>query len=259
MSAVPNRPLRIALAQTVAKAGDVDANLADALTLIHRAADDGAALIAYPELSLTGYELGFLAETRAGWFTADDVRLEPVRRTCAERRITAVLGAAVLDDDGTPRLAALVVGPGGGVDVWCKQHLHGAENALFRPRDAGPPFTVEGWQVSLAICFDAAQPAHASDAARRGADLYLTTALYARGEERRADLHFGARAMDHRMFAALANFAGTTGGHASIGGSGVWRPSGDVLRRAPDADPALVFADLDPDELRTFRAGAQDK
>jgi len=244
--------LRIALAQMEAAAGDVSANRATTVDAIRRAGAEGAALVAFPELSLTGYELGVIAERSEVWFTIDDARLDPVRLACADARVTAVVGAPVHDPDGTPRLAALIVTPEAGVHVWHKQHLHGAETTLFRGGEAGAPFLVAGWRVALGVCFDAARPTHAAQAAARGADLYLVTALYAAGEERRVDLHLGARAMDNRMFAALANYAGTTGGYASVGGSGAWRPDGDVLRRA-GTDPALIVAELDPAELRAYR------
>jgi predicted amidohydrolase len=255
---VPDHPLRVALAQVEAVPGDVAANVARAVETLRRAAGDGAALVAFPELSLTGYELAFLSLGREGWFTSgDDVRLEPLRRACTDLRLTAVVGAAVREPDGTPRLAAFVVCPDGGVTCWHKQHVHGTEIALFRCGEPGPPFAVEGWQVSIGICFDAAFPTHAAQAAARGTDLYLVSALYMRGEERRVDLHLGARAMDNRLFSALANHAGTTGGFESIGGSGVWRPNGDVVRRAEGAAPALVVVDLDPAELRRYRAASE--
>lgn len=250
---VPDRPLRVALAQVQAVPGDVAANVALAVDLVRRAGDGGAALIAFPELSLTGYELEFLKQKPEGWVTPDDVRLGSLRRACADLGLTAVVGAAVREADGTPRIAALVLFPDGRVNCWPKQHVHGTEGHLFRSGEAGAPFAVAGWRVSIGICFDAAHPTHAAQAAAKGADLYLATSLYWRGEERRVDLHLGARAMDNRMFSALANYAGTTGGFPSIGGSGVWRPNGDVARRAEGAEPALVIADLDPGDLRPYR------
>ncbi len=123
--------------------------------------------------------------------------------------------------------------------------------ALF---GAGDPF---GWRVAVAICFDMAQPAHAMAAAEQRTDLYVGSALYTTGEERRCDLHFGARAMDHRMFAALANYAGTSGGLISCGGSGVWRPSGEVLGRAGGGErEELLVIELDRGELEAFRRAA---
>jgi predicted amidohydrolase len=253
MQPVPSRPLRLAVAQVEAVPCDVSANLAQAVEITRRAAAEGASVVAFPELSLTGYELAFLAEGAAGWFTPDDARLEPLRRACDDTGVTAVVGAAVREPNRTPRLAAFIVLPDGGLRCSWKQHVHGTERALFRDGEAGAPFTVGGWSVALGICFDAAHPTHAAQAAARGADLYIVSALYMRGEERRVDLHLGARAMDNRMFAALANYAGRTGGFESIGGSGVWLPTGDVAQRAENAKPALLFIDLDPAKLRPYR------
>ncbi|MFI5302576.1 MAG: carbon-nitrogen hydrolase family protein, partial [Polyangiales bacterium] len=119
---------------------------------------------------------------------------------------------------------------------------------------AAAPFEVRGWRVAVGICFDVAHPRHAEAAALAGADLYVASSLYWSGEERRVDLHLGARAMDHRMFTALANYAGTTGGFVSCGGSGAWKPNGEPLLRADGAVETTVIVDLDPAELRRYRA-----
>jgi predicted amidohydrolase len=249
----PAARLRVALAQMKAVPADVAANVALTVELIGQARADGAALVVFPELSLTGYELDYLAGDPAGWFTADDPRLGPIRAACAAG-ITAVVSAAVRDGGGAPRLAGLVIAPDGSVTVSSKQHMHGIEPTLFRPGTPAAPFTVQGWKVAVGICFDAAHPRHAEAAALAGADLYVVPAVYTVGEERRVDLHFGARAMDNRIFTALANHAGITGSYTSIGGSGVWGPTGAVVQRLGDAMPALVTVELDPEQLRRFRA-----
>jgi predicted amidohydrolase len=256
MSSCPEQSLRLALAQFEAVPGDIKANVARTDAIVRRAAEAGAHLVAFPELSLTGYELTFLAQNDDGWLSPDDTRLAPLRQTCRDLRLTLVVGAPVRDADKTPRIAAFILFPDGSLRCWQKQHLHHTEVGVFRGGQAGPPFDVAGWRVALGICFDAACPSHAAEAAGRGADLYLVSALYMRGEERRVDLHLGARAMDHRMFSALANYAGTTGGFESLGGSGVWRPTGEVARRVEGTAPELVVSDLDPGELRRYRVAA---
>ena len=249
---MPSSPLRLALAQTAPVAADLPANLAAAVDAIRQAAERGAALIAFPELSLTGYELAAIAARPDLWLTVDDLRLEPVRDACAGAGITAVLGAPVRDPDDTPRLGSLIVTPDRRTVRWCKQHLHGAERELFRAGDADAPLAVAGWQVALGICFDAAKPSHAAEAAARGADLYLVSAFYSPGDERRLDLHFGARAMDHRMFSAMAGMVGDSSSGPAIGGSGVWAPSGDAVVRA-GAAPTLLIAELDPAQHQQYR------
>jgi len=105
----------------------------------------------------------------------------------------------------------------------------------------------------MGICFDVSHPRHAERAALEGADLYVASSLYWVGEERRVDLHLGARAMDNRMFTGLANYAGTTGGHVSCGSSGAWGPTGDVLDRVDGAGQALLVVELNPKKLEPYR------
>jgi 5-aminopentanamidase len=245
--------LRIALAQCSAIPGDVSINADAAARVVARAADQGAHLVVFPELSLTGYELTFIRRNPEAWLRAEDERLDPVRRVCTEARVTAVVGAPLRSIHDKPYIASIVVGPQERVFVSCKQHVHDSELEIFEPGEPAEPFEVAGWRVALAVCFDVARPRHAEAAAAHGADLYAVSALYIVGEERRADLHFGARAMDYRMFSCLANYAGITGGHVSSGGSGVWLPTGEPLVRSASSDQELVVADLDPGSLAPFR------
>lgn len=253
MTPSPAAPLTVAIAQMKAVPGDVAANVAVTVELIGHARAKGAALVVFPELSLTGYELDYLVAGPDGWFARDDARLDPIRAACAPG-VTAVVSAAVREPGADPVLAGLVIAPDGAVTVSAKQHLHGTESELFRAGTPAAPFTTQGWNVAVGICFDAAHPRHAEAAALAGADLYVVPAVYAVGEERRVDLHFGARAMDNRIFTALANHAGVTGRYQSIGGSGVWSPTGAVVYRTSDAAPALAVIALDPAELRQFRS-----
>jgi predicted amidohydrolase len=73
--------LTIAAAQALSVRGDVIADLEEHLKLAGIAAEKGAEIVVYPELSLTGYELD-LAEELA--FVEDDSRLEPLEQAAAE-------------------------------------------------------------------------------------------------------------------------------------------------------------------------------
>jgi 5-aminopentanamidase len=249
--------MRIALAQHAPSPSDLEANLRRARQLMVEAAARGAELFALPELWLTGYELEAIAATPRLSLGPDDARLDELRRTCQELGLTAILGApwraaAADDGDARPLLAAPILHPDGSLHVSAKWHLHGRERDVFRAAPPAPPFELRGWRVSVAICFDVANPPHAAAAAAAGADLYIGSALYDASEVRRSDLHFGARAMDHRMFSALANYAGTSGGLVSCGRSGVWRPSGELQCRA-GIEEITVVADLDRAEVEAYR------
>jgi predicted amidohydrolase len=239
--------LTVAVAQTISAPGDVTANAKLAAQAVPEAQDAGAQLLIFPELSLVGYDLGLLGDPSV-WVTLDDPRLDPLRRP----PLTTVVGAPYRAGDGTPLLAALVFHPDGGVAVHGKRHLHGPERDHFRPGAASDPFWLNGWRVALAICYDAGVPAHAQDAADRGAEVYAASVLYTREEVRRFDLHFAARAMDHRMYAVAANHAGTGPGWESCGGSGVWHPDGRRLAQA-GTEPSILTWTLSRSELSGLR------
>ena len=225
--------LTVSTVQYAAAAGGIESNLADHVRLAEEAHAQGARLVVFPELSLTGYDLTSLGSgatdskgSSTHWLVPADPRLERLRAVAMRTGATVVVGAALKEPDGTPRLASLVFFADGGVRPVPKTHLHGAENELF-VAGSGPGFLeVDGWRVALAVCADVAHPSHAEAAASAGADLYAASALYVAGEEHRLGLHMGSRAMDHRMFSVLANLGGRTALGESCGLSGAWGPDG---------------------------------
>ncbi|GAA3277531.1 carbon-nitrogen hydrolase family protein [Paenarthrobacter aurescens] len=263
----PSTALRVALVQyrphRAERPGEaVVANVQTHARLVERAHAEGARLVLFPELSLTGYELeGFgLDESRPGsdegpgpWTSENDERLRPLQESCSSTGTTAVVGAGWRDVDSTPRLASLVVGPDGSLRAVFKTHLHGLERQLFVPGTGPGILTVDGWRIALAVCADAAHPAHAAAAAQEKADVYAVSALYVRGEEMRLGLHMGARSMDHRMFGLMANLGGETALGASCGLTGVWNPSGAVVAQAAGSGPAAVMATLERSSLDQYR------
>jgi predicted amidohydrolase len=235
--------LTLSAVQYTALYGGIPANVAEHIRLIEDADDHGARLVVFPELSLTGYDLTGLAHP-GRWVTAADPRLDGLREICRRTGITAVVGAPYREPDGTPRLASLALHPHGGLDAGFKVWLHGPERRFFRAGGHAVILDLDGWRIALAICLDAARPAHAGDAAEAGADVYAVSALYTAGEDHRLALHLGARAMDNRMFSVLANLGGTTESGPSAGGSGFWGPDGLLIRQAAGTGTEVLTATL---------------
>ncbi|OFI36867.1 hydrolase [Arthrobacter sp. SW1] len=235
--------------------GGISANVPGHVRHLVDAHSMGARLVLFPELSLTGYELELLAADGGdgAWLVPGDERLAPLREACSQTGTTAVVGAALRDNDGTPRLASVVIGPDGEEQPVFKTYLHGAERELFEPGDGPALLELDGWKIALAICFDAAVPAHAQAAADAGADIYAVSAVYVEGEEHRLGLHLGSRAMDHRMFGILANLGGETGIGSSCGLSGTWGPDGLAVSQTAGNGSAIALATLEPKALLTYR------
>jgi 5-aminopentanamidase len=222
--------LCVAAVQPMPVRGSVEDNVGRSAQMVARAADRGARLTVFPELSLVGYDLDRLAAPEL-WLQADDSRLDPLRDQCRTSATHTVVGAPVRAPDGRPLIASLFIDSLGELSVHGKVHLHGPEWTMFEPGGPNAPVDVDGWRAALAVCYDAAVPAHAQQAAEAGAELYLVSSWYAGQEYERMGIHLAARAMDHRMFAVGANYARSPD-FDSCGGSGIWGPDGACERRA---------------------------
>jgi 5-aminopentanamidase len=244
--------LTVSAIQYQALDGGIVPNVEEHVRLIEDAESHGARLVIFPEMSLTGYNLALLSADDA-WLRPDDPRLRDLHEICRRTGITAVAGAAYREPDGTPRLACVAVHPGGSTEFGFKTHLRGPEKDLFTAGDQTPLLELDGWQVALAICADASVPAHSTEAALAGADIYAVSAVYTVEEERRLALHLGARAMDNRMFGVLANLGGATALGPSCGLSGFWGPDGHQMERAAGTGTEVITAVLQRIALRKFR------
>ncbi|MEU8217850.1 carbon-nitrogen hydrolase family protein [Micromonospora taraxaci] len=214
-------PLRLAVAQPACVPLDVAEN-ARAHAAAVRAAR--ARVVVFPELSLTGYELD------APVVSVDDARLTPLVEACAETGALALAGAPVAGD----HIAMLAVTGGGATVAYRKMWLGGAESRRFRPGDAPAVSDVDGWRVGLAICKDTGVAAHAARTAALGIDVYAAGVLESAEDAAVIDERAGQITAAHRVWVAVASFAGSTGGGytEAAGRSGIWTPQGEVIGRA---------------------------
>jgi 5-aminopentanamidase len=243
-SPLPPSDLRVAAVQMQCAPADVKANLAEHLRLAQGAVAAGAALVVFPELSVTGYELGSIAADDRLTLTPDDPRLDRLHALAVDTGTTLVLGAPVRVPSGLA-LAALALRPTGGETVvYAKTHLHGDERALFAPGSGPLLVDVHGWGVALGVCFDAAVPEHAAAARDLGATLYAVGGLYTTGQEGRIDDQLAGRARENRVHTLLAQHAGTAGPFTACGGSGVWAPDGTSVVQLGAGHPDLAVATL---------------
>lgn len=234
------RARSIAVAQTCPVKGDVPANLAEHVRLAHLAAGQGAQIAVFPEMSLTGYELG-LADALA--FSEDDSRLAPLVHAASANSITLIVGAPIRIG---PRLhiGAFIVAPDGTIALYTKQHLGvfsgsavcdgavpSAEDSVFQPGDRNPLIRFGGNIGAAAVCADIGRPSHAQHAADRGARNYLASMFVIPSEFERDAARLRAHAMQHSMTVAMANFGSASGGLASAGRSAIWSETGELLAR----------------------------
>ncbi len=248
--------LRLALAQFDFPVGAVAANAAKVAALIARARAGGARLVAFPELTLSGYP-------------PEDLLLRPSFLAACEHEL-ATLASTV---DG---IAALVGHPhsegevynaasllrDGRIEVTAhKQALpnYGVfdDKRYFRPGHASVTAVVADVCVGLLICEDVWRPEPAAQAAAAGAQLLLVINASpwddAKQAEREAVLL--ARARETGCAIAYLNLVGGQDEVVYDGAALLVNGDGAIAARAPAFVDALLWAEFDP---ATRRFDAQD-
>jgi len=229
--------LIIAAAQSTSVPGDISANVARHLRFGTMAAEHGAQLLVFPELSLTGYELSI---ARSNALRPDGSDLSPLRHLATDAQMTVVVGAPLLDDQGELHIAAFAIRSDGSVLTYTKEYVHQSEEGVFRSGPGGPALLVEDVTVALAICADATHPEHAARAAARGATVYAVGVMITEdGYARKAAL-LKSYALEHRMAVLMANYSGATGGSVSAGKSALWSEDGQLAAASTGNEEALV-------------------
>lgn len=249
------KALRVGAAQFDAVVGDISANVAAHERLIDEASALGVEVLVFPELSLPGYASSLLDEAPERCVVdPGGPSLKPVREACRRNRIVAVVGGSLRNARGRG-LSAMVVDRQGQIcATYDKQHLSGPEQDWFVPGTSGCMIEVDGWRLALGICYDSSFPEHGRALAREGADAYLVSGAFPRGEsDHRRSVYFPARALENTFYVAFANFVGAHDGLEYCGRSAVHGPDGRMLADAGPDRPGIAVAELDPEKLRRTR------
>ncbi|HEY0639071.1 MAG TPA: NAD+ synthase [Pseudonocardiaceae bacterium] len=256
--------LRLAMAQVNARVGDLPGNAALVLDRTREAVADGAHLVVFPELVITGYPVEDLALREsfaaASRQTLDALPGRLVDAGCGD----AVVVVGYLDrDDAGVRNAAAVIHGGEVVARYFKHHLpnYGVfdEFRYFRSGTHLPIVRVHGADVGVVICEDIWQDG-GPVAALGEAGCDLVVVLNASPYERAKDDTRGALVARRAAEAgAPMAYVALVGGQDELvfdGDSMVMTPGGELLTRAPQFVEHLSVLDLELTAGTGHREGA---
>jgi NAD+ synthase (glutamine-hydrolysing) len=263
--------LNIALAQINTVLGGVDKNLQKHLSLIDQARQNGADLLVFPELSLTGYVLQDLVPTVAHQAEDSDPVFHPLLE--ASRDIDLMVGFVEEDSRNRFYIASAYLSKGKVLHVHRKVYLptYGLfdEGRFFAWGDGVSAFDTRFGRVGMLICEDFWHAALPYLLWLDGADIFLfASASPGRGlphpdetcQPGRLD---SARWVDeiNRAYAGLftsfvvhTNRVGYEDGLNFWGGASVYNPDGIALVHAPQHEEALTQVELDLNQLHRTRA-----
>lgn len=253
--------MRVALAQVDCVLGDVRENARRAQAAIADARDQGADLIVFPELNLTGYALGAVTEDVA--MRAD----APTILALAEEAGTmgVVLGF-VEDGPVHAHNSAIYLEAGRTVHIQRKTFLPNygrfEEQKHFSPGQSLRAFDSGLGRLALLICNDVWQSPLPFLAVHDGARMLLVPASSSLEPGAGTDpaeierdwrdlLRFHARFL--QAYVVFVNRVGHEAGLTFWGGSQVVDPWGRVVAEAPKREQATVLAELEPEAVRRRR------
>ena len=224
-----------------------DDNLARMDPWVRQAKQQGAQLICFPELAVTGYstrpEIKDSAEPVPGPISR---RLQEMARA---HQLVILAGMAEKDEKGRVFASHLVVTPEEISGVYRKIHIAPPERGIFSPGDAVPLFETAGIKLGIQLCYDAHFPELSTRMAVDGAEVIFMPHASPRGTPQEKFnswmRHLTARAFDNGVFIVACNQAGKN--HKGLEFPGlavVIGPSGNILKDKTTGRESMLVADL---------------
>lgn len=250
------KDIRIAAVIFNSPVGQVHHNLERMLPWIEKAKTEGADLICFPELNVTGYSsdpvIKDSAESIPGLISR---QLEHMAQTA---KIVILAGMAEKDQNGRLFASHLVVTPQGISGVYRKLHVAPPEKALFSHGKQVPLFNICGVKLGIQLCYDAHFPGLATRMAVDGADIiFLPHASPRRTPQEKLDSwmrHLTARAFDNAVFIVACNQVGDNQKGLEFPGLAVViGPSGNILQGKTTDREGMLVKDLRAGELADIR------
>jgi predicted amidohydrolase len=248
--------MKIALVQMCSEKGDIPANLSATRAYIAEAEATGAEVIAFPEMSLTGY----LDPLR--WPSAvlalDSEPVKELARMTHGSNLTVLAGIVERNPDGKPFITQVVAQGGEVVGCYRKQTIPSDESGWFAPGSGGSLFEHQGIPFGIAICADIDCADVFSTQAQAGAVVIFECAspgLYGEQASRNWQSGYdwwrgecaaklGRYARESGVYIAVATHAGRTVDEDFPGGGYLIDPTGVCVTETPDWSEQVLYATI---------------
>lgn len=230
----------LAAAQTNPIRRDIDSNLLEHYRLVKLAAANGAQLIVFPELSITGYEREDAADLT---FSENDSRLDYLKKLATENKITIIAGAPIRIESNL-FLGEFCIAPNDSVSIYTKQFLHTGEEIYYQPSfDYNPILEIENERISCAICADIDNPKHPENASKNNSSTYIASIFFSPNGIPQAHQSLQNYASQYQMNVLMANFGGDSYGCPSGGRSSFWNNKGELIAQMKDSGSGLLLVE----------------
>jgi predicted amidohydrolase len=230
----------LASAQTSPKRFDINANLIDHYKRVELAAKNGADLILFPELSITGYEREKANELI---FEKNDSRLIELKKLSVRYNIIVITGAPIQIGNDL-FIGSFIIKPDDTVSIYTKQFLHTGEDLFYKSSfDYNPVIEIKNERISIAICADINNPKHPENAKEKDTTIYLAGIFFEPSDMQKAYRTLSSYAEQFSMNVLMSNYTGQSWNLDGGGESGFWDKNGNLIANLNDTDSGLLLVE----------------
>ncbi|AHM62782.1 amidohydrolase [Flammeovirgaceae bacterium 311] len=237
--------MKICIAQIRPFKGNIAANIKAHLGFIELAVFLQADAIFFPELSLTCYEPA-LAMALA--IEQEIPQLHIFQRISNSSQVTIGLGLPTKTITGV-QISMLIFQPGQPRQTYSKQQLHTDEYPYFEPGSEQLILQLGNKKIAPAICYESLQLAHAENAVKLGAQIYLASVAKSASGVAKALQHYPQIAAKYAMPVLMANSIGYCDNFLSVGNSAIWSKDGVLLAQLEQGIEGILVFDTETEEV----------
>ena len=239
--------MKLCSAQIKPIKGDIENNIQKHISFINLAAKNGANLIFFPELSLTGYEPTLANELAT---TQEDKRLDIFQELSNTNNIIIGVGLPTQQQNGVC-ISMVIFQPFTSRQTYSKQILHADEYPFFVSGEQQTFIAYKNYKIAPAICFESLQNEHSVKASAHGVNIYLASvAKSAKGVEK-ANLHYPEISKNLNLTVLMANSVGPADDFISTGNSAVWNNQGQMIVQLNEINEGIIIYDVVTQEYST--------
>jgi N-carbamoylputrescine amidase len=248
--------IRIATVIMNCPVGRIAENLDQMVSWVAAARKRGAALICFPEMSVTGYST--LSAIKDYSETVPGAISQSVLAMAREFKIVILSGLVEADVNDRVFASHLVVTPEAVVGTYRKIHIAPPEINLFSAGKKIPLFEIKGIKFGIQLCYDVHFPELSTHMAAQGADVIFMPHASPRGtpvEKLNSWMrHLPARAFDNSLYVVACNQTGDNQAGLNFPGlTVILNPSGRIVKKNTGGKEHMIVADLKAEELKKVR------
>ena len=237
--------MKISVAQARPVKAGIQTNIDNHKRLIDLAVSNGAGIIIFPELSLTGYEPKLAKELATN---QDDSRFDIFQNISDARRITIGVGAPIKNNGGIS-ISMILFQPHKERQLYSKKYLHPDEEEFFISGQNSAGLINNKPNIALALCYELSVPEHSENAFKSGAEIYIASVAKTVDGVKKAAKSLAGIASKYSMTVLMSNSVGLCDDGECAGKTSIWNNEGLLAAQLNDTNEGILIIDTETREL----------